>query len=98
MIIHSVIFKLRHADESIETKEFCVAAKGLAAISGVENFTCLKQTSLKNKFEYGLSMEFENQTLYDNYSNHPDHVQFIEQFWGKNVEDFLEIDYEKLVD
>ena len=98
MIIHSVIFKLKHDDESSETKEFWLAAKKLANISGVENFTCLKQTSPKNKFEYGLSMEFENQRLYDNYSNHPDHVQFIEQFWITNVEDFLEIDYEKLLD
>jgi hypothetical protein len=39
-------------------------------------------------------MDFENQKLYDDYSNHPDHVYFIEQFWLKDVEDFLEIDYE----
>ena len=38
-------------------------------------------------------MEFENQEQYDSYSNHPAHVDFIQNFWIPNVEDFLEIDY-----
>lgn len=87
-MIHSVIFKLKHSSDSVEAKDFWDAAKKLANISGVQNFECLKQTNPTNKFEYGLSMVFENQTVYDNYSNHPQHVQFIEQFWMKDVEDF----------
>ena len=66
------------------------------SIPGVQNFESLKQTSKKNKFEYGLSMEFATQQLYDAYSSHPDHVQFIQQYWLNYVEDFLEIDYELL--
>lgn len=96
MIRHSVIFKLKYPENSPEAKEFFIAAKKLANIPGVQNFECLKQTSKKNKFDYGLSMEFANQQLYDAYSNHVDHVQFIQQYWLKYVEDFLEIDYEPL--
>lgn len=96
MTRHSVIFKLKVPQKSAEEKEFLDEAKKLANIPGVQNFECLKQTSKKNKFDYGLSMEFANQQLYDAYSNHVDHVQFIQQYWLNYVEDFLEIDYEPL--
>ena len=98
MIKHSVIFKLKHSPDSAETTNFWNAAKKLSNISGVRNFECLKQTSPKNRFEYGLSMEFDDQKAYDFYSNHSEHVHFIQQFWVKDVEDFLEIDYEKFVE
>ena len=91
---HSVFFKLKHSKGSQLEQEFLAAAKKLAAIPGVEKFECLKQISKKNKFELGLSMEFANQQLYDTYNNHPDHVAFIQNHWLKEVEGFLEIDYE----
>jgi hypothetical protein len=96
MIRHSVIFKLKVAKNSPEERDFFIAAKKLAGIPGVQKFECLKQSSKKNKFDFGISMEFAGQKLYDEYSNHPDHVQFIQQYWLKYVEDFLEIDYEPL--
>lgn len=95
-IQHSVIFKLKCAKDSAEEQDFFKAAKKLANIPGVEKFECLKQISRKNKFEYGLSMEFANQELYDQYNNHPDHVAFIQQNWLPSVTDFMEIDYEPL--
>ena len=97
MIYHSVFFKLKHATNSLEETHFLEAAKQLAKIEGVGNFQVLKQTSPKNKFEYGLLMEFDDQKTYDEYSNHADHVQFINDFWIKDVADFLEIDYEQLI-
>ena len=96
MIYHSVFLKLKHAKNSPEESRFLAAAKQLDSIPGVQNFQVLKQTSVKNNFDYGLLMEFEDQKQYDDYSNHPDHVQFIEHFWLKDVADFLEIDYEKI--
>jgi len=93
-IRHTVVFKLKHAQESQEAKEFVIAAKKLAAIQGVEKFEYLKQISKKNKYEYGISMEFANCQLYNAYSNHPDHVAFVQTYWTKEVIDFLEIDYE----
>jgi hypothetical protein len=93
---HSVFFKLKHHKGSQSEQAFLAAAKKLAAIPGVEKFECLKQISKKNKFEFGLSMEFANQQLYDAYNNHPEHIAFIQNHWLKEVEDFLEIDYEIL--
>ncbi|TDE18292.1 Dabb family protein [Dyadobacter psychrotolerans] len=96
MIYHSVFFKLNHPKHSPQEATFLEAAAKLVAIPGVENFQVLKQKSLKNNFDYGLLMEFEDQKKYDDYSNHAEHVQFIEDFWLKDVADFMEIDYEKM--
>jgi hypothetical protein len=93
-IRHTVAFKLKYPKGSAEEKDFLTAIKKLADIPGVEKFECMKQISKKNKFEYGLSMEFANQKAYDQYSNHPDHISFVQNRWIKEVEDFLEIDYE----
>ena len=89
-----VVFKLKHPKGSEEEKEFLIAIKKLAAIPGVEKLECMKQVSKKNKFDYGLSMEFANQQAYDQYNSHPDHVAFVQNRWVKEVEDFLEIDFE----
>lgn len=96
MVRHSVIFKLKHAADSSERQGFFIAANKLANIPGVQKFECLKQTSKKNKFEYGISMEFASNELYEKYSNHPDHLKFVQEYWMKEVEDFMEIDYEPL--
>ena len=96
MIQHSVIFKLKHKKDSDEFLRFWEAAKKLENIPGVQKFKCLKQVSSKNNFQYGLSMKFDDQKIYDAYASHPDHVTFLEEFWAKDVEDFLEIDYKKL--
>ncbi|WP_254412168.1 Dabb family protein [Dyadobacter diqingensis] len=93
MIQHSVIFKLKYPKNSTEETTFLDAARALVSIPGVLNFQCLKQTSPKNNFDYGLTMEFESQQTYDAYSNHPDHTYFVQEFWLRDVEDFLEIDY-----
>jgi len=93
MIRHSVILKLK-SDIDTETKQaFFAAVDKLADIPDVQKFEVLKQISPKNKFEYGISMEFDTQEQYDSYSNHPQHQVFIQNFWIKAVEDFLEIDY-----
>ncbi len=96
MIRHSVILKLKSSISSDEKQAFFDAVAKLSTIPEVQKFEVLKQTSPKNKFEYGISMEFDNQEQYDIYSNHPIHVHFIQNFWINNVEDFLEIDYVKI--
>ncbi|MGN6436626.1 MAG: Dabb family protein [Agriterribacter sp.] len=93
MIRHSVIFKLKYAKGSAEETAFLRATEKLADIPGVTAFEQLQQVSRKNKFDYGLSMEFANQQAYDVYNNHPAHTAFIQEFWIQGVEDFLEIDY-----
>ena len=98
MIRHSVIFKFKNAITEIEKKDFFEAALQLTEIPGLENFEKLKQTSPKNTFEFGFSMEFDTYLVYENYNNHPYHTSFVQNYWLTMVEDFLEIDYEPIID
>jgi hypothetical protein len=93
-IRHMVVFKLKYPRGSAEEQNFLIAIKKLSAIPGVEKLECMKQVSKKNKFDFGLSMEFANQQAYTQYNNHPDHVAFVQNRWIREVEDFLEIDFE----
>ena len=38
-------------------------------------------------------MEFETVKAYDEYNQHTNHVKFVETYWAKYVEKFLELDY-----
>lgn len=95
-IRHSVIFKFKGTISPSDETAFFNAAKELAQIPGVQGFELLKQTSKKNPYTYGISMEFATQTLYEQYNNHPAHTSFIQNHWLKNVADFLEIDFEEM--
>ena len=92
-IRHTVVFRLRHETGSDEEVSFLTAAANLKDIPGVDNFEVLNQVGKKNNFTYGLSMEFANMDAYEGYNNHPQHVDFVENRWIPEVEDFLEIDY-----
>lgn len=93
MIRHTVAFRLRHPAGSAEERDFLAAALVLAGIPGVERFEQLRQTSPKNEFTFGFSMEFADQAAYDGYNEHPAHVAFVAERWVPEVDDFLEIDY-----
>jgi hypothetical protein len=97
MIKHMVFFSLHYAKGSAEVKQFFEGAATLTAIEGVQHFESLLQTSKKNDFQYGLSMEFENEAVYKAYNNHPLHVAFIQQYWIPGVAAFMEIDHVPLV-
>ncbi len=92
-IRHTVVFKLKHPEGSAEEKDFIKALMKLDEIPGVENFELLEQISSKNDYDYGLSMEFADQKAYDLYSNHPDHIAFVQTRWLREVDIFLEIDF-----
>ena len=93
MIRHTVAFRLHHAPGSTEEQDFLAAARGLAEIPGVEAYEQLRQTSAKNDFTFGFSMEFADQAAYDAYDAHPVHLAFVAERWVPEVADFLEIDY-----
>ena len=93
MIIHSVFFRLNHAPDSEGESAFLDNASVLETIPGVTDFKVLKEISPKNAFRFGFSMGFSDQAAYDAYSNHPDHVQFVQQIWLNEVAEFQEIDY-----
>jgi hypothetical protein len=92
-IRHTVAFRLK--DEADEA-DFLATAARLAAIPGVEEFELLRETSPKNDFAFGISMEFADDGAYAAYNEHPDHVRFVQERWLAEVDDFLEIDYVRL--
>lgn len=93
MIRHTVVFSLKHPSGSTAERDFLQAACALTVIEGVRNFECLRQTSPKNNYTFGLSMEFADEAAYAFYSEHPDHVAFVQQRWIPEVAEFMEIDY-----
>lgn len=97
MIRHTVAFKLKHPKGSPQEKAFIEDAKVLAAIPGVARFEQLRQTSPKNEFDFGFSMEFADSEGYAAYNDHPDHVAFVRDRWIPEVAAFMETDYEPLV-
>jgi hypothetical protein len=97
MIRHTVVFTLKHAPGSLQEKAFLRDSRtALEAIPGVEKFEQLRQVSKKNDFRFGFSMEFADQVAYDGYNIHPRHVKFVRERWEREVQKFLEIDYELL--
>ena len=96
MIRHTVVFKFNDQTSAIKEKDFFMAIKKLSSIPGVQNFECLRQIGKKNNFDYGVSMEFNGTAEYEHYNNHPMHVHFLNQYWKKDVADFMEIDYQPL--
>ena len=97
MIRHTVVFTLNHHAGSLQERAFLRDAKAaLEAIPGVEKFEQLRQTSPKNDYRFGFSMEFADQAAYDGYNNHPRHVAFVRDRWVPEVAKFLEIDYAPL--
>ena len=93
-IRHTVVFTPKHGAGSPEEADFLAAAARLAEIPGVEAFEILRETSRKNGYRFGISMEFADSEAYAAYNEHPDHVRFVQDRWLPEVEDFLEIDYE----
>ncbi|WP_341874786.1 Dabb family protein [Paenibacillus jilunlii] len=95
-IRHMAIFTLKHREGSPEIEHFLQdGEKILSAIPVVKHFEVLRQVSVKCEFDYGFSMEFENQEAYDAYNAHPDHQRFVQERWETEVVSFQEIDLMK---
>ena len=95
MINHGVVFTLKK-DSVLSQEEFFAEALKLKKLDMVKKFKIVRETSSKNQFEFGLFMKFKTPEAYELYNNHPDHVSFVQNIWIPNIEDFMEIDYEKL--
>ena len=92
MIRHAAYFRLKHPVGSPAEADFLAAIRLLKAIPGVEKFEVARQVSPKSEFTFGVSMEFKDQTAYDGYNVHPDHVAFVKGRWIPEVAAFTEID------
>lgn len=93
-IRHMVIFNLRFEKGSDEAQAFLDEGRRLLTeIEVVGEFEVLEQISPKNDYDYGFSMVFETKDDYETYNAHPNHVDFVERRWMKDVTQFLEIDF-----
>jgi hypothetical protein len=94
-IQHGVIFSLKHEKGSADAAKFLEdGRKTLTEIPVVRNFQVFNQVSPKNEYDYSFTMIFDSMEDYQTYNNHPNHVAFVENRWMKEVEKFLEIDFE----
>jgi len=94
-IQHGVIFSLKYEKGSAETIKFLEDGRRiLSSIPTVKNFQVFDQVSQKNDFQYGFTMVFNSLEDYVTYNEHPLHIDFVENRWMKEVEKFLEIDFE----
>ncbi len=96
MILHTVVFSLKHPAGSEEEASFMEAGRNLAAIPEVGRLEQFRQISPKNDFAFGFSFTFANQAAYDAYNAHPAHVAFVRDRWVPEVLAFMEIDYAPL--
>src|SRR5437868_6610517 len=93
---HTVVFTLSHPPGSAEEADFLATAARLAELPGVEAFEILRETSPKNGYRHGISMEFAGPDAYRAYNEHPGHVAFVQERWLPEVAEFLEVAYEPL--
>lgn len=96
-ITHMVTIKLNYDKSDPRMDKFLSESKTiLSSIPGVENFKIFRQTSQKNIYDFGFSMDFKDRETYQKYLNHPIHTDYVKQIWQKEVADFQEIDIEDL--
>jgi hypothetical protein len=94
-IRHMVVFNLKYPKSDPRTQEFLDTAKRmLRPIPFALNIEQCYQTSAMCKFDFGFSFDFASPADYEGYNNHPDHKQFVEEWWKTQVADFMEIDFE----
>ncbi|QJC54220.1 Dabb family protein [Paenibacillus albicereus] len=90
-----VIFDLAREEGSVEETAFLRDGERiLTSIPVVRAFGAFRQTSAKNDYRLGFSMEFDSRADYEAYNAHPAHVSFVEERWQKEVSRFLEIDFD----
>lgn len=93
-IRHIVVFCLKYEKASAEADKFLTEGKAvLTQVPGVEGFEVLRQVGLKNDYDYGFSMEFADEAVYEAYNSNPMHVNFVKEHWEKEVTSFMEIDF-----
>ncbi|MRN54553.1 Dabb family protein [Paenibacillus monticola] len=95
-IRHIALFTLKYSAGAPEIQDFLKdGADILSVIPVVQNFEVLRQVSAKCEYDFGFSMEFENQGAYETYNNHPSHQAFVKGRWDTEVVKFQEIDLTK---
>ncbi|MDL2237641.1 Dabb family protein [Christensenellaceae bacterium OttesenSCG-928-K19] len=90
---HMVAFTLIHPKDSPEAKKFIEdSARILGSIPYAAEFIQCYEVSPKNNYDYGFSFDFMTEEDYDRYNNDPVHLDYVEQYWKKQVSAFFEMD------
>ena len=93
-IQHTVVFRLVHEAGSPAEADFLATGRAtLTAIPGVAEFAVNAQVSPKSDLDWQFTMVFADQDSYDAYTNHPDHVGFVQTRWVPEVAEFQEYDF-----
>lgn len=93
-ITHTVVFTLVHPSGSPDEQHFLdKAARDLASIPGVLEFTISRQVSSKSAMAWQFAMRFQDQRDYDAYNAHPVHAAFVSRTWAIEVSEFQEYDF-----
>jgi hypothetical protein len=84
MFSHVVIFWTDPSKPDAPDEVIAGAKKYLAPIPGVTNFNAGKMVSshrevVDQSYQVGLSIQFENKKVQDDYQTHPLHLEFINQ-------------------
>ena len=97
MIIHTVVFSLRHPEASAAEAGFLSDGRAaLTSIPGVQDFSVRRQVSPKSDFDFQFTMTFSDAAAYAAYNAHPTHVEFVQSRWIPEVADFQELDFQEL--
>jgi hypothetical protein len=96
MIQHLVLLNLKYQDTPLKEQVFFNHLKELASIPEVNNLKVSKQVSYKNPFQNAISMNFENKASYQRYLINVHHDSFVENYWKKDVAEFMEVDLSPL--
>lgn len=95
MIVHTVCFTLRDADDPAAERGFVDEASSiLSAVPGVRDFAVARQVGSQSPFALQFSMVFADRAAYDAYTAHPAHVDFVRRRWEPEVASFQEFDFE----
>lgn len=92
MIRHAALFRLVHAEGSVDEAGFLAALRRLGSIPEVRDFQIAREVSPKNPFAFAVSMTFEDERAYAAYNVHPLHVAFVQERWVPEVAEFMEHD------
>jgi len=94
---HMVVFKLKHPKGSPEEKKFLDDSESiLGGIPYAAKFMVCREVSPKNEYDFGFSFDFITEEDYQNYNADQRHVNFVQERWMKEVDEFMEVDLKEL--
>ena len=90
MLRHAVGVNLKYEKDEPRVKEFFKAAKQmLATIPQVQAYTHYVVRNPECGYQYGFVLDFESEETWLQYCEHPNNLKFSEEYWDRDVADYL---------